>query len=108
MKVPGGYMLVTLGDGRVVECASGIQKLDAGPMPRVLASEVSRPMSGTPIHDRDIDFVPPTRHNGQLHGNDAERHAPVPVMLRARFDSEPPAPPVPATKATKRIKRRAA
>ena len=94
-------MLVTLGDGRVVECASGVTRLPPGPMPKVLASEVARPMAGKPAHQRTIDYVAPT-----MRGKNPEEHASVPVALWARFDS--PALPERAAKATRRGTRRAA
>lgn len=58
-------MLVRLGDGREVECGSGIQRLSPGPVPEVLASERCIPVT---VHSRK--------------GHDAA--APFSVFLHAR------------------------
>ena len=58
-------MRVKLGDGRTVECPTGITKLPAGPMPETLATEMARP---TVVRRRE-----------------GEWGGPIPRMLRATF-----------------------
>jgi hypothetical protein len=84
-------MKVVLGDGRTVECPTGIRRLPSGPMPDVLASEVARPMSGVPASMRDIDWHPPIMRANATSATGDSVPAPVPVMLRARFDKSLPA-----------------
>lgn len=85
-------MLVTLGDGRVVECAAGIRKVAPGPVPKTLASEVVRPAaSHGPAHHRDGGMRDPgevvTGRCGPRPARNGESaFGPIPAMLRAGGD----------------------
>lgn len=87
-------MRVTLGDGRVVECAGGVTKLPPGPMPERLASEVIVPLGrfrSVTRPDgsmRDPNEVvtgqrPPTTGTGDGGGGGGSAPGAVPVMLHA-------------------------
>jgi hypothetical protein len=76
-------MLVKLGDGRVVECASGIRRLPPGPMPTTLAAEAVWPMRA------DVELGAATLGRRGNREQDPEQGASVPAMIRAgRFPGE--------------------
>lgn len=87
-------MRVTLGDGRVVECSTGITKCAPGPVPETLASEVVRPAANHgPVRRRDGSVRDPSEastgrcgpHPTASHesaGGGGSAFAPVPAMLR--------------------------
>lgn len=88
-------MQVTLGDGRVVECAAGVTRLPPGPMPERLASEVVVPTTGHRRVNRDNGSIrdpneiatgsvdPTTGQAFDGPGGGGSARAAIPVMLHA-------------------------
>lgn len=81
---------MTLGDGRTVECASGITRLPPGPLPDVLDCEVVR-AEIVPKADRggDARTSLPLLRRGYNRGDRRRdsRKSPEHAALRALFDN---------------------
>lgn len=98
-------MQVTLGDGRVVECAGGVTRLPPGPMPERFASEVIVPLTGHRRVNRDNGSIrdpneiatgsvdPTTGQAFDGPGGGGSARASIPVMLHAEAHAEPAPPP---------------